>query len=191
MNSRSKTENQKKADILSTFVEVEKPLRQYLKRFLIRNQDIEDVVQEAFIRSYDAEKKQKIQAPKSFLYKVAKNLALSEINRKSNQLTTCMEDFELSEVIDTRANIEDNISRQQELQFYINALRQLPAQCQKVFVMCKVYGFSHKEISSKLGISVSTVEKHLVKGLQRCRKYMQENRMGGHINDDTNSETVN
>jgi RNA polymerase sigma factor (sigma-70 family) len=161
-------------DILSTFLQIEIALRKYLMRFLVRNQDIEDVVQEAFLRSYNAEKKQQIQSPKSFIFKVAKNLALSEISRKSNQLTSHMEDFDEIEVLDGRADIEEIAIRDQQLQSYINALRALPPQCQRVFVMCKVYGFSHKEISAKLKISVSTVEKHLVKGLQRCHKHMQK-----------------
>ncbi len=160
--------------ILSTFLDIETALRKYLMRFLVRSQDIEDVVQETFLRSYNAEKNQSIQSPKSFLFKVAKNLALSEISRKSNQLATYVEDLDALEVLDNRADVEEKAIRQQQLQSYINALRCLPPQCQRVFVMCKVYGFSHKEISSKLSISVSTVEKHLVKGLQRCHQYLQE-----------------
>lgn len=172
-----------KQDILSVFLEIETALRQYLMRFLVRKQDIEDIVQETFIRSFEAEKKQKIQSHKSFLFKVAKNLALSELARKSNQLASHIEDSDLLEVIDSKANVVDNVSSQQELDLYINALRSLPSQCQRVFLMCKVYGFSHKEVALKLDISVSTVEKHLVKGLRRCHKYMQENNadMDSHI----------
>jgi RNA polymerase sigma-70 factor (ECF subfamily) len=94
--------------------------------------------------------------------------------------------------MDSKANVVDNVSSQQELDLYINALRSLPAQCQRVFVMCKVYGFSHKEIASKLGISVSTVEKHLIKGLSRCYKYMQENNvdMDTHIRDEKHIRTA-
>lgn len=174
-----------KQDVLSVFLEIETALRQYLKRFLVRKQDIEDIVQETFIRSYNAEKRQEIQSHRTFLFKVAKNLALSELARKSNRLATYMEDSALSEVLDDRADVEENVSRQEELHLYINAMRSLPAQCQKVFVMCKVYGFSHKEIASELNISVSTVEKHLVKGLKRCHKYMQENNidMDGFMRD--------
>jgi RNA polymerase sigma-70 factor (ECF subfamily) len=77
-----------KQDILSVFLEIETALRQYLMRFLVRKQDIEDIVQETFIRSFEAEKRQKIQSHKSFLFKVAENLALSEPARKSNQLNS-------------------------------------------------------------------------------------------------------
>ena len=45
--------------------------------------------------------------------------------------------------------------------------------------MCKFDGFSHKEIAEILGISVSTVEKHLVKGLRLCRAHLLQDRDGG------------
>lgn len=40
--------------------------------------------------------------------------------------------------------------------------------------MRKVYGMPHKEIASRLGISVSTVEKHLIKGVEQCDGYVRE-----------------
>ena len=50
------------------------------------------------------------------------------------------------------------------------AIAQMPPQCQRVFIMHKVYGFKYKEISQQLGISVSTVEKHIMTGLKKCRQ---------------------
>jgi len=40
--------------------------------------------------------------------------------------------------------------------------------------MRKVHGLSHKEISERLNISVSTVEKHVASGLLRCSVYLRE-----------------
>ncbi len=171
-----------KSRLLSIFLEIEAELRRYLKRFLVSNQDIEDVIQESFLRAHKAEQYQHIQSHKSFLFKIVKNLALTEISRKSNQLISYVEDLESLTVIDSNADVEHYTYRQQQLSVYIEAIHTLPRQCQRVFVMCKVYGFSHKEISKRLNISISTVEKHLVKGLQRCRLYMKKR----NINQDSN-----
>jgi RNA polymerase sigma-70 factor (ECF subfamily) len=38
-----------------------------------------------------------------------------------------------------------------------------------VFVLRKVYQLSHAEIAQELGLSHSTIEKHVAKGLLRCR----------------------
>lgn len=53
------------------------------------------------------------------------------------------------------------------------AIAEMPPQCQRVFIMHKVYGFKYKEISQQLGISVSTVEKHMMTGLKKCRQSMK------------------
>lgn len=37
-----------------------------------------------------------------------------------------------------------------------------------MYLLRKVYGFSHKEIAERLGIAVSTVEKHLIKAVEQC-----------------------
>ena len=43
-----------------------------------------------------------------------------------------------------------------------------------MFVLRKVHKLSHAEISEVLGVSESTIEKHVAKGLVRCRDYLRE-----------------
>jgi RNA polymerase sigma-70 factor (ECF subfamily) len=38
-----------------------------------------------------------------------------------------------------------------------------------VFVLRMIDGLSQREIAERLGIAISTVEKHLARGLQQCR----------------------
>lgn len=45
----------------------------------------------------------------------------------------------------------------------------LPDKCRQVFVMSREYDYSYKDISGNLGISVSTVEKHISKALKMLR----------------------
>jgi len=156
--------------ITSTFLEVEGSLKSYLKRFLVRQQDVEDVVQETFARAYRAEQKCEIHSPKSFLFRVARNLALSELTRKSTKMVESIGDVEELNVF----NDISSVSRSHEVDRSVDDLREvvesLPPQCRKVLLMRKGYGFSHKEISSRLGISTKTIEKHLSKALKRCHE---------------------
>jgi len=54
----------------------------------------------------------------------------------------------------------------------------LPAQCRKVYLLRKVHGLSHKEISDRLEISISAVEKHILRGVLKCRAYVKEREHG-------------
>ena len=54
------------------------------------------------------------------------------------------------------------------------AVDSLPPVCRRAFVLRKVYKLSHGEIAEVLGITPSTIEKHVVKGMIRCRDYLRE-----------------
>ena len=167
-NRKSKQQMVCQSTVASVFLGVESELKQYLMRFFISKHDVEDAVQETFIRAYNAGASQHIRSPKSFLFKVAKNFALSEMARKSNQLTKCLGDLQELGVIDNRAPVEDIVEIQQRLEAFYKIAGSLPPQCQRVIVMRKVFGFSHKEISKRLNISVKTVENHLTRALKLC-----------------------
>lgn len=50
-----------------------------------------------------------------------------------------------------------------------NAVSALPDRCRQIFIMRKEDGLSNKEIASKLGISIRTVENEVYRGLQSVR----------------------
>jgi RNA polymerase sigma-70 factor (ECF subfamily) len=52
----------------------------------------------------------------------------------------------------------------------VAALDELSPQCRRVFVMHKLEGLSHPEISARVGISRSTVEKHMGSALKHLIK---------------------
>ena len=161
------------ATVTDTFFKNEGQLKAFISRFLYRPQDVDDITQETFIRAFKAEKKGVIEHPKAYLYRIARNLALKELTKKSTKMTSFIEDSCSPEVLGSDEDVEKQVGTLEKLSRVKTAIAELPPQCQRVFIMRKVYGFSHKEISHELGISVSTVEKHIVSGLKRCRQSLK------------------
>ena len=62
----------------------------------------------------------------------------------------------------------------EEFGHFCEAVRQLPLQARRVFVLKKVYGYSQREIVRELGIAESTVEKHVALAVRRCAAYLRE-----------------
>jgi RNA polymerase sigma-70 factor (ECF subfamily) len=153
--------------ILTEFKKSQLSLRSFISRYVISPQDIDDVSQETFLRAYKAEKEKEIEHPKAFLFRIAKNLMLSELSRKSRKITDYIEDYDGSEELLNTDNLESNVMAQQKLGIYCEAVASLPTQCRRVVIMKKVYGMQNKEISRRLALSGSTVEKHLTKGIRR------------------------
>lgn len=172
--------------ILDAFLRNQVPLRSFISRYTISTNDIDDVAQETFLRAYKAEQKKKIDQPKAFLFRVAKNLMLSEFGRKSRKVTDYIEDYEISDVLLEDESLEENIMAQQKLGIYCEAIASLPPQCRRVVLMKKVYAMPHKEIARRLDITISTVEKHLTKGVRHCNGVIADR-----YNDVDSSRTKN
>lgn len=162
----------RRSGIIEAFFNNQASLRSFISRYMVSSDEIEDVSQETFLRAYQAEQGKEISEPKAYLFRVAKNLMLSEFSKKSRKITDYIEDFEDSEVLLEGENLESNVMAQQKLGIYCEAVASLPPQCRRVVLMKKVYGMPHKEIAKRLNLSVSTVEKHLAKGVRDCSATM-------------------
>jgi RNA polymerase sigma factor (sigma-70 family) len=149
-------------------------LKRFIGRFMRSPSDVEDIAQEAFLRAYMVERSRPIEQPKSFLFRIAKHLALSQLTRKSRQITEYIEDSTDASVIQLDYSAEEEVSARQMLGVHCEAVAELAPQCRQVYLLRKVHGFSHKEIAEHLGIAVSTVEKHLMKAIERCDRYVRE-----------------
>ena len=79
---KPKSTGQQGDSITDAYVQHESAIRRFIGKFLPRPNDIEDVTQEAFLKAFVAEKKHSIEQPKSFLFRVARNVALSHSSPK-------------------------------------------------------------------------------------------------------------
>jgi RNA polymerase sigma factor (sigma-70 family) len=160
--------------VSAAYARHESSLKRFIARFLHNTADIEDIAQEAFLRAYAVERQRSIEQPKSFLFRIAKHVALSQLTRKARQMTGYIEDSDESAVIQVEHSAEDEVSARQILGLHCEAVTELSPQCRHVYLLRKVHGLSHKEIANQLGIAVSTVEKHLIKAVEQCDRYIRE-----------------
>ena len=109
------------------FVENREFLKKFLRRYFSRRQDIEDIVQETFLRAYVAEQKKEIDRPKGFLFQIAKNVALTELSRKSRQITEYLEEAGVTFEPGSQASAADEVEAQETLGLYCQAVSTLPA----------------------------------------------------------------
>ncbi len=162
-----------KDNIASIFVSYTATIKRYISR-IVNSDDIDDIVQETFVRSYEAELKQEIKYVRSFMLKTAKNLALNHVNKWDNKYKDSLEDFTCSTVELTSQHFEDEFESKERFLQFCRATEKLSDSVRKTFILKKVYGFSQKEIAQYLNLSESTVEKHVAKGLLKCMQYMEQ-----------------
>lgn len=159
-------------DMAVVYHELKNSLMRFAYRYYKKPQDIEDVVQEAFAKVCEAQSQREIQHPKAYMYQTVRNLAVRQLRKNDHKLTDTAGDMDLETILDSTPTLEEQFESRQKLDLFCRAVRKLPVKCQRVYILCRVYGFSHKEIAEHMGISVKTVEAHLTKGILRCGEYM-------------------
>lgn len=142
---------------------------------IVPPKEIEDVVQETYVRVCQSHNSREIKSPRSFMFRTARNIALNYVNQAESRLVRSFDDAESigdSAVLGLAADTLDQVCSDEEFAQFCEAVRQLPVQCRRAFVLKKVYGHTQREIASILSISEKTVESHITKGQKRCRQYM-------------------
>lgn len=165
-----------KLDINDAFV----AFRGFLVRAVSRiapPKDVEDIVQEAYVRVCQAEKMEEIKYPRAYLLKTARNLALDYIKSAEFRYTESVDEAELEDLLGSEHQHDPTYAQvvaQEEFAQFCEAVRYLPERCRRAFVLKKVYGYSQKEIARFMGVTEKTVEKHIAYGMKRCMYFLSQ-----------------
>jgi len=158
----------------------------FLISHIVKPDDIDDIVQETFVKTYEADLKQEIKYVRSYMLKTAKNLALNHVAKWDNKFKDSLEDFTQLPVQLVSSNVEDDYESKEQFLFFCRATDQLSGSVRKCFILKKVYGLSQKEIAGYLSLSESTVEKHIAQGLLKSARYIKQmNQVHGQSIKDT------
>jgi RNA polymerase sigma factor (sigma-70 family) len=167
---------QKKSTVQTSWHPIFMAARDSMLRMVSRivpPKEIEDIVQETYVRICQMDQRETVEQPKSFLMKTARNLAFDHIKKAETRLADSVEtelEFDVDKLV--HDEVFESIASSEEFAHFCEAIRQLPVQCRRVFVLKKVYGYSQKEIAKEMNLSESTVEKHIAVGFKRCASYM-------------------
>jgi RNA polymerase sigma factor (sigma-70 family) len=152
-----------------------RPVLERLLRKFVGPDETEDLISETYLRTYESFSKEEIAYPKSFLYKTAKNLVLNHISKHENRFCQSIEDNASPDVYLVSEQVEIQVEAQEKLQIFSSAVDSLSPKCRKAFIYKRVHGWSLKTIAKEMDISVSTVEKHVAKGVLICTRALKDN----------------
>jgi RNA polymerase sigma-70 factor (ECF subfamily) len=144
-------------------------LRKYLRKFVAGADEVDDLVQEAYVRVCALPSGQVVESPRALLFRIAHNLAVDRARQRVSHATDDVADFEPLNVSSEEAEPDEQADLRRRFESFCAVVDSLPPLCRRVFVLRKVYQLSHAEIAEVLGLSHSTIEKHVAKGLVRCR----------------------
>ena len=150
----------------------EPALRAYL-RGLVRPPDVDDLVQETYLRLLRARARgEQIDSPRGLLFAIGRNAARDLGRRRTVADAVPITEIDPSRVFHDGPDVPEVVSRRQEADLLAAAIATLPPRCREILVLRKFENLSHREIAQRLGISVHTVEAQLTKALHRCEAFL-------------------
>ncbi|MDR6433656.1 RNA polymerase sigma factor [Brucella pseudogrignonensis] len=149
------------------FLAHQRELKAYLTQKLKDSDTAADLTQEAFLRYAEQNSVDgtKVVHARSYLYRTAHNLAVDHVRQKARRKTDTSTHDEMAEIADDRPTQEEAIDARQKLDRLQTAVAELPGRTRQIFVLSRIEGLSYAETADRLGISESSVQKHLAKAL--------------------------
>jgi RNA polymerase sigma-70 factor (ECF subfamily) len=152
--------------LAAAYLERREDMRRFFLARLGGGADIEDLVQELYLKVLGAAG-ETIENPPAYLYRLASNLMLDRLRRakrsgarETEWRRTHHATIGALDVADT-PDAESAVIARQRLEKLSKALETLSPVTQRVFRLHKFEGLTHAETAERMGISRSAVEKHV------------------------------
>jgi RNA polymerase sigma factor (sigma-70 family) len=159
-------------------------LKAYLRNSFPRVRDVDDVVQESYLRMWSARATQPIRSAKAFLFQVARRLALDFVRREQVSPIDRVSDLSALPVIEHGSGVAETVSRNEKIRLLADAIDTLPARCREIFILRRLKCIPQKDVAARLGLSERTVEVQVLRGLRRCEDYLRARGVRGFFNDE-------
>lgn len=128
--------------------------------------DAADLAQSTFLKVLGAKGLDQLQEPRAYLTTIARNLLINQVRRRAIEQA----------YLDALAAMPEPVAPPPEVRHMVletlveidRRLGRLPALAKQAFLLAQLEGLGHGEIAAELGISISTVKRHLAKAAMRC-----------------------
>lgn len=141
-------------------------LQGWLRKKLGNAFDAADLAQDTFVRLLGSAELERVQEPRAYLTTVARNLLINHVRRRAIEQA----------YLDALALMPEPVAPPPEVRLMLletlveidRRLSGLPARAKQAFLLAQLEGLGQAAIAAELGISVSTVKRHLTKAAMCC-----------------------
>ena len=152
--------------------------RYYKKMLIAANQILkdqsvsQDATQDVFVLLWKNRENLKDDVNiKAYLNRAAINKALTILKSRKKNISDG--ENALLQQVDKAKNPDDVLSQKEMKGVIHRAIDQLPEKRRVIFTMCRLQGYSHKEIAKELDISTKTIENQITQALKQLREILK------------------
>lgn len=147
-----------------------RPIRRWLQGYFRRRarpeDDVDDLVQDVFTRIVARNDGDRIANLGSYVMRTASSVLADRARRRGARRAEFHVSFDPAADGEDLLDPERIMAGKQDLNLAIAALLSLPEQTRTIFLLKRIEGYRHGEIAEYLGVSLSTVEKHMLKAIR-------------------------
>ena len=135
-----------------------------------KEQDIADIVQEAFLRLSQYSNPDEILNQRAFLFQTASNIAVDRHRRCKTRERYAESEVDIEAIATMHSSPERYWEAHEALERFSEWLDELPELHRHAFVLYRLEGCLHAEIAARLGISASSSERYVRLAMQHISK---------------------
>lgn len=160
----------------------QKPLYFHVLKMVRNHEQVEDLVQEAFMKAFNNLNSYNTNyAFSTWLYRITTNHTIDYLRKKKLNTTSINEpvktrDGEMEIQISDGAETDRNIIRKERKQIIHNAINDLPKKYRRVIEMRHLQELSYQEIADQLDLPLGTVKAHIFRAREMLYKELKDKR---------------
>lgn len=133
-----------------------------------------DLVHDVYARILSAKGWRFIDDPRAYVMTMVRNLGIQKLRRARIITLESVASIEATRQIGETPDPFDETAGRQRLRLALKAMQDLPARCREVVELRRLHDLSSRDIAGRLGLSLSTVEKRLARGMVLMTQAMIE-----------------
>lgn len=145
-----------------------------LARWLTRReQDAEDVVQEAYLRAFQYFRSFRGETGRAWMLQIVRNTCYTWLARNRTTEPGPAPATVLESVVSPGQDPQAQLERHEDRQLLLDAVDALPIEYREVVVLRELEGLAYKEIARISGIPIGTVMSRLARGRQKLHEILE------------------
>lgn len=140
-------------------------LVRYFQKRIRETADVEDLVQDVFARVARRADGEDIRNPEAYLMNAAANVWRDFLRRRATHAHNAHDVYDDDRHGQAAFSPERVLEGRQSVDVVLRVIDEMPKRTREVFVLCRIEGMKHRHVARRLGISISAVEKSMMRAI--------------------------
>ncbi len=149
-------------------------LLRYFSRRVRDQAEIEDLVQEVFVRLVRRRDALDMDRVRGYIFQTASSVLIDWLRQPAVKRAAVHQQFDADTHGGCAIAPDRVLQGRQDLQRAMDIVARLPERTHTVFILCRFEGMTYSEIAQCIGVSVSAVEKHMRRAMLALIEQLDE-----------------